>query len=285
VAAIARNSPRTPEVPMGSARDLYLDLMKRSLLNLIYAEQEVTFAAPVGLPKKLISALVRMGGAEVVRRKPLRTLERLEGRDWPLYGQTMVSWKRLENVQFCVEQVIQNSVPGDLIETGVWRGGVSILMRAVLKAYDVADRSVWVADSFAGLPPPNAEKYPQDKDIPYHTFDELVVSLDQVKHNFEIYGLLDDQVKFLKGWFKDTLAQAPIDRLAVMRLDGDMYESTLDALSALYPKLSIGGYVIIDDYGGLPACRQAVHDYREKHGITEKIVPVDWTGVTWQRQR
>jgi len=268
---------------MSSVQDLYLDLMKRSLLNLIYAEQEVIFAAPVGLHKKVIADMVRKGGAEVVRRKPLATEARLEGRDWPLYGQTMVSWKRLQNVQFCVEQAIKNDVPGDLIETGVWRGGVSILMRAVVKAYGVNGRTVWVADSFAGLPPPNVEQYPQDKDIPYHTFNELVVSLEQVKHNFELYDLLDEQVRFLKGWFKDTLATAPIDSLAVMRLDGDMYESTMDALSALYPKLSDGGFVIIDDYGGLPACRQAVHDYRERKGITEEIVPVDWTGVYWQR--
>jgi O-methyltransferase len=69
----------------------------------------------------------------------------------------------------------------------------------------------------------------------------------------------------------------------VLRLDGDLYESTMDALTALYPKLSPGGYAIVDDYGAIPACRQAVHDYRDAHGITEPIQEVDWTGAYWQR--
>jgi O-methyltransferase len=90
-----------------------------------------------------------------------------------------------------------------------------------------------------------------------HKARELAVSLEQVKANFDRYGLLDDQVRFLKGWFRDTLPVAPIERLAVLRLDGDMYESPMDTLVNLYPKLSEGGYVIVDDYGAIPACRQA----------------------------
>ena len=111
----------------------------------------------------------------------------------------------------------------------------------------------------------------------------LAVTVDDVRSNFARYGLLDDQVEFLVGWFADTLATAPIEKLAVMRLDGDFYESTMDALSALYPKLSVGGYVIIDDYGCIDACRAAVHDYREAHGITDEIKLIDWTGAYWKR--
>ena len=111
------------------------------------------------------------------------------------------------------------------------------------------------------------------------------MSLDQVKANFARYDLLDDRVQFLKGWFKDTLPHAPISRLAVMRLDGDLYESTMDALTALYPKLSPGGYVIIDDYGAINACRQAVHDFRNTHGIEDPIQEVDWTGAYWRRSQ
>jgi O-methyltransferase len=104
-----------------------------------------------------------------------------------------------------------------------------------------------------------------------------------VKENFRRYGLLDEQVRFLKGFFHDTLPGAPIERLAVIRLDGDMYESTMDGLVNLYPKLSPGGFIIVDDYGAVPACKQAVHDYRNAHGIEEEIVPIDWTGVFWRR--
>jgi hypothetical protein len=207
----------------------------------------------------------------------------MEGRIWPLVAHTMIGLKRLDNLEFCIEQVITNGVVGDLIETGVWRGGATIFMRAVLKAYGVTDRYVWVADSFEGLPPPEAGKYPHDAGDTLHEARELAISLEQVKANFERYGLLDDQVRFLKGWFRDTLPVAPIERLAVLRLDGDMYESTMDTLVNLYPKLSEGGYVIVDDYGAIPACRQAVHDYRSANAITEEIHDIDWTGIFWQK--
>jgi O-methyltransferase len=194
----------------------------------------------------------------------------------------MLSLARLDNIQFCMESALKDRVPGDVIETGVWRGGATIFMRAVLKAYDVRDRSVWVADSFEGLPPPSGA-YPADADSTLHERRELAVSLEEVSENFRKYDLLDEQVHFLKGWFSRTLPHCPVDRLAVLRLDGDMYESTMDALSHLYGKLSIGGYAIIDDYGAVPACKAAVHDFRERHRITDPILEIDWTGVYWRK--
>lgn len=163
-------------------------------------------------------------------------------------------------------------------------GGAAIFERAILKAHDIKDRLVWVVDSFEGLPAPNVEKYPQDASSRLHTFKELSVSLNKVKANFELYGLLDEQVRFLKGWFKDTLPKAPIKKIALLRLDADMYESTKDALINLYPKLSPGGYIIIDDYGAIPACRQAVEDYRKSMGINAEIMPIDWSGIYWKHE-
>jgi hypothetical protein len=195
----------------------------------------------------------------------------------------MIGLKRLDNLQFCIEEAITNGVVGDLIETGVWRGGATIFMRAVLKAYGVSERCVWVADSFEGLPPPDTGKYPYDAGDTLHQARELAVSLEEVKENFDRYGLLDDQVRFLKGWFRDTLPVAAIERLAVLRLDGDMYESTMDALVNLYPKLSDKGYIIVDDYGCIPACRRAVQHYRSVNGITEEIREIDWAGIFWQK--
>ena len=196
---------------------------------------------------------------------------------------TMIGMKRLANVRTCVEQVLADGIPGDLIETGVWRGGATIFMRAILKAHGIADRVVWVADSFAGLPPPSTACYPHDEGIRLHQFPQLAVPLERVRENFRRYGLLDDQVRFLKGWFRDTLPTAPIGRLAVARLDGDLYESTIQALDALYPKVSPGGFVIVDDYGNVAACRQAVHDFRAGHGIDDAIQRIDWGGVYWRR--
>ena len=193
---------------------------------------------------------------------------REQGDDWPRLAHTMIGMRRMSNLQECVESVLQDNVPGDLIETGVCGGGASHLMRAILKAYGVKDRKVWVADSFEGLPPPSPAVHADKGDF-LHKIDILAVSLDEVRRNFEKYGLLDDQVEFLKGWFKDTLPTAPIQRLALMRLDGDMYQSTMDALTNLYPKLSAGGYVIIDDYAW-KACRQAVTEFRQQEGIRDR---------------
>lgn len=108
------------------------------------------------------------------------------------------------------------------------------------------------------------------------------MSLDTAKANFERYGLLDGQVRFLKGRFSETLRSAPIGRLAVLRLDGDLYESTLITLMALYNRVSAGGYIIVDD-DSLAPCRQAVEDFRREPGIAEAVWPIDWTGVFWQK--
>jgi O-methyltransferase len=180
--------------------------------------------------------------------------------------------------------VVADGIPGDLLEAGVWRGGAAIFMRAAVAALGDQDRLVWVADSFEGLPKPDP-RYDADRGDKHWTQDALAVSLEEVKRNFARYGLLDQQVRFLKGWFKDTLATAPIERLAVLRADGDMYGSTIDILNALYPKLSVGGFAIIDDYGAVPGCKAATDDYRSEHGITEPMEQIDWTGAFWRRQR
>lgn len=208
--------------------------------------------------------------------------DRSTGKDWPSLAHTMIGLNRLNNTRVLAERAIQKGIPGDFIEAGVWRGGACVMMRAVCEAYGDATRQVICADSFEGLPPPNADDYPADTGDKHHTVELLSVGLDDVKNTFAAYGLLDGQVEFLKGWFKDTLPA--LDRtFAIVRLDGDMYESTIQGLDALYPRLSPGGYLIVDDYGAVPACRQAVQEYREQHNITEEIHRVDWTGVWWRK--
>lgn len=248
-------------------RDLYLDLLKRSLLGLIDEDASNLHPEALGKPSRVA---------------PFSRERRVVGRDWPQRAPSMIGEARMDNIRFCIEQALTDGTPGDLIETGVWRGGATIFMRGVLKSHQVADRRVWVADSFEGLPAPNVAKYPHDRGMNLETYKELAISLEDVKANFERYGLLDEQVMFLKGWFRDSLPDAPIKSLAVLRLDGDLYESTMDALVNLYGRLSRGGFVIIDDYH-LPACRQAVHDFRNREDITDAIVPIDRAGVYWQR--
>jgi O-methyltransferase len=215
----------------------------------------------------------------------MRDQQRREvGLDWPAEAETMIGMKRLTSLQHCVETVLTDDIPGDLVETGVWRGGACILMRGVLAAYGDTSRNVWLCDSFQGVPRSDAVNYKADKGIRAQLAAGILgVSEADVRANFERYGLLDDQVRFLPGWFKDTLHDAPIEQISVLRLDGDLYESTIQALDALYPRLSSGGFCIVDDYLAVSVCAQAVTDYRNKHGITAEIVDIDGTGVLWRK--
>src|SRR5581483_5755679 len=191
----------------------------------------------------------------------------------PPWAMTMIGLRRMDNVEMCVRRVIEDDVPGDLIETGVWRGGATIFMRGILRAFDVTDRKVFVADSFQGVPAPNVDRYPADAGLQFHLWP-LAVGVDEVRANFERYGLLDDQVEFVKGWFRDTLPRLRHRRWAVIRLDGDLYESTMDALENLYDGLQPGGWLIVDDHD-IEACRDAVEDYRAKRGVEEPIIEID----------
>lgn len=246
---------------MDAAQHLYLDLLKRTLTGMVYED-----------PSSPVLSSAQTSYAASVRQV---------GGDWPSRAHTMIGRQRLDNLQFCIEQVLADDVPGDLIETGVWRGGACIFMRGALRAYGVTDRTVWVADSFCGFPQDTERG--DDRSMaasPNQAF--LAVTQEQVAHNFELYGLLDDQVQFLPGFFADTLPSAPVSQLVVLRLDGDLYASTTDALSQLYPKLSSGGFVIIDDWN-IPMCQQAVDDYRAAHDITEPITGIDQCGVFWRK--
>jgi glycosyltransferase involved in cell wall biosynthesis len=207
---------------------------------------------------------------------------RLLGRDWPKTAFSMIGRARMRNIRTLVETILREDIPGDLIETGVWRGGACIYMRALLQVHGAKNRTVWVADSFCGLPRPDADRFSADADDTHHTHPQLAVSVDQVRDNFRRLGLLDHQVQFLEGWFKDTLSTAPIERLALLRLDGDMYESTWEAFEALYDKVAPGGFVIVDDYI-LPACAKAVEDWRVREHITAPLQEIDGAGVYWRK--
>ncbi|MFJ9937421.1 TylF/MycF family methyltransferase [Streptomyces virginiae] len=248
---------------MENTAELYLDLLEKVVTNLVYED------API--PN------------EWFPEREFRPENRETGTDWPSVAHTMVGLKRIRNIRTLLDRVVADGVPGDFIETGVWRGGVCIFARGYLKAHGITDRNVWLADSFEGIPDTGEDGHPMDREMALHRCNGVLgVTADTVRENFGRYGLLDDQVRFLPGWFKDTLPTAPVERLAVLRLDGDLYESTLDALDNLYPKLSAGGFVVIDDYF-IPACRKAVDEFREKHGIADEIEAIDEYSVFWRR--
>ncbi len=255
-ASSAASSPSNP-----IATRLYLDMMERTLVGYIYQDP----------------AMDKWG------EKTFAEERRSVGRDWPLRAHSMIGLQRMRNLRRLTELVIQDEVPGDLIETGAWRGGACIMMRAVLAAHGVRDRRVFVADSFAGLPPPDEKTFPADANDDHHTYAELAVSMEEVQENFRRYDLLDDQVVFVKGWFKDTLPRLQVNRLAILRLDGDMYQSTIEALNHLYPKLSPRGFCIVDD-GNVPGCAKAVRDFRDAYQISEPVSDIDGWGFFWRKR-
>jgi O-methyltransferase len=255
------SSSDEPVHPYHILKERYLTLVESALAGTIYED-----------------APLRASGAESYDPR-LREY----GWDWPSKAFTMIGLKRLRNFRAVIESVIGTDVPGDIMETGAWRGGAGIMARAVLAAYSIGDRRVILADSFAGLPPPDPDNYPADAGSDFHKYPELAVPLDEVKRNFAKFGLLDEQVVFLPGWYKDTLPTAPVDRLAVLRLDSDMYESTIQTLDNLYDKVSINGWIVIDDFEVVPACRSAVHDFLKSRDLRPELYPIDGVGVFFRK--
>lgn len=211
---------------------------------------------------------------------------RRAGRDWPLFGYTMTGDLRVEALRKVIEDALKNNVVGDFIELGVWRGGTSIMAAAVFKAYKQTNRKVWVCDSFEGLP--EAAEGLADKNY-WSQMSYLKVSKEQVMHNFQKYGLLNDNIQFVKGFFFDSLPKLRHQqlhsgwKLSILRLDGDMYESCLDSIFNLYEFLSVGGYVIIDDWN-IPECNEAINEFLRTHSLVPNIVRIDKSAVYWKKE-
>lgn len=283
---------------------LYLELLKSSLVNELYIDNEArligvlisllnalplrfddltTYGRDQGLIGKLREFKERGSLIQLIRKRPDGSTEYAnEMRNYTELSHTMIGRMRLDNLQYCIETALDDGVGGDLAETGIWRGGACVLMRGVLAAYGVTDRIVWGADSFEGVP---ASTHPQDAglDLSAATFPVLAVSVEEVEELFRRYGLLDERVRFLKGLFKDTLADAPIESLAVLRLDGDLYESTMDALVPLYDRVSPGGFVIVDDYYSCAPCGRAVDEFRSSRAIASPLEQIDAQSVYWRK--
>jgi Macrocin-O-methyltransferase (TylF) len=296
-----------------TAQQLYIDIVKRAVANILYEDPPVFFYDGTTEP-------VVAGRFDLSRR--------VLGEDGPSLAHTMIGTRRLDNIAKCVEDVLTNNIPGDVIEAGVLRGGSAIFLSACLRAHGSLDRRVFICDSFLQPAPiplfvrlflpviaaipwlgwqrrlllwgqslVKTKSFP-DVRQPSEQLTRFVMwmarhmrlmrkfkegGLDEVRSNFAKYGLLSERIVILKGMFSDTLPTAPIDRLALIRLDGDTYESTRDGLIHLYPKLSAGGYCIIDDYNSFPDCKFAVNEYRERNHIKDEIITIDKLAVFWKK--
>ena len=197
---------------------------------------------PHGSLRKAVLSVFKSANIQLAHLRRGNYERQIAGHDFSDIAHSMVSLKRLDNVQMCVETILRDNIAGDLIETGVMRGGIVILMRAILRAYSVRDRTVWAANSFEGIPPPNPKDYPADAGAQWHLRPLTEARVDHVRRNFERYGLFDDQVQFLPGWFRDTLHKAPVQQLALLRLDGDLYRVNDGCIGSALPEVDAGRF-------------------------------------------
>jgi len=238
---------------MSTAVDLYLDLLKRTLQDNIRTDLDEMVASAHG---------------QVPRRHA-----RQDGSEWPPSSDihTLIGSQRLDNIRHCIETVLRDSIPGDYAEAGTERGGACVFAQAVLKSLGNKNRRLWLANTFSGTVTADAAN------------GLLAVPKEEVKALFERYGLWDENIELLEGDYEETLAEVPIKTLAVIRIDGDSYESTIQALENLYSKLSDGGFVIVDDYGVRETCKAAVDDFRAEKNIVDTLHQIDHSGVYWRR--
>jgi len=272
-------------------RGRYLHLLKRTLTNLIYPENalRITRLESGSFSDDRKARTTEMVQVRYTDAEAYETCVRglrlgspaLSSRSFP---RTLIGLAGLDNIEFCAEQIFADGIAGDFLEAGVWQGGASMMMRALQLAHRQEHRRVWLADTFDGLPINTAEpdvRY--GVDFSKSNYPVLVAPLRNVTDNFRDLGLLDENVRFLQGLFADTLPSADIGPLALLRLDADLYSSTMDALNGLYHRVSPGGFVIVDDYGLLPGCREAIDEFREAHGITDPMQWVNLSCVFWRK--
>ncbi len=198
---------------------------------------------------------------------------------------TMTSPERIVSLIGAVEYIERVSIPGDIVECGVWRGGsMMAVAHALLRLQKI--RRLYLFDTFEGMPPPtNADtNFRGDKasellkKSDHAAWIWAEAQIDEVRRNMEQTGYPQDKVTYVKGKVEDTIpAQAPA-QIALLRLDTDWYESTKHELIHLYPRLSTGGVLIIDDYGHWQGARRAVDEYIEENKLRLLLCRVDYTG-------
>jgi hypothetical protein len=191
---------------------------------------------------------------------------------------TMVSGERLWGLYNAVMSAVENEVLGDIVECGAARGGSAALMGLTLKALGFP-RDLWVCDTFEGIPAPTADDPDEAKQYTGAFRGDLV----EVQELFKQLGILD-HCHLVKGLFQDTLPSLEVEKISVLHLDGDWYESTKCGLECLYDRVSPGGFIQIDDYGHWAGCRKAVEDFFFKRAFVPDLRVLDYTGVQFMKE-
>ncbi len=202
---------------------------------------------------------------------------------------TMTSVERMYSLYNSVKYILSNEIEGDFVECGVWKGGSAMLIAKLLSLHNVKNRKIFLYDTFEGMSEPTefdkdyagekATSLLQQSSIENQASVWCYSSFDEVKDNMLKTGLESSQIIMVKGKVEDTIpAEVPTNKIALLRLDTDWYESTAHELLHLYPLLNIHGVLIIDDYGHWQGCRQAVDEYFEKYNVRLLLNRIDETG-------
>jgi hypothetical protein len=199
---------------------------------------------------------------------------------------TMTSPERVVALRQATEYVVRHDIPGDIVECGVWRGGSMMAVALTLLRLQAKPRRLHLFDTYEGMPPPTAwDRSFQDESAasllaasdPPRSLVWGIARLDEVKEAMRSTGYDEGNIAFIPGRVEQTLPDAAPNEIALLRLDTDWYESTYHELVCLYPRLSVGGVLIIDDYGHWQGARRAVDHYLEKYGVKILLNRIDYT--------
>jgi O-methyltransferase len=190
-------------------------------------------------------------------------------------GYTMLSSRRARTLQRLARTSSKERVVGDLVDCGTFNGGSTVMLST-----GAPDREVWAFDSFEGLP----EAGPRDPARAQEWTGALGASDAKVHEAFKQFAS-PARLHIVKGWFHETFPQAApeIERVAVLHADGDWYESVRLTLETFEPKVSVGGFVVIDDYGAWEGAKEATDEYRAARNISAPLMGIDATGVYWRK--
>lgn len=205
---------------------------------------------------------------------------------------TMSSYQRVSNAYELAKLAEREKLEGSFVECGVWKGGVSAVMAYVAQKFE-SDRKVWLFDSFEGLPEPTKEDGQIAKEYSFgrdsgnlKTIKQCVSTEEDVrKVFFEVLKLNPGGICIKKGWFQNILPKERqnVGKIAILRLDGDWYESTKVCLENMYDNVIIGGYIIIDDYSHWEGAKKAVHDFFSERKINPQLIKIDYAGVYFKK--
>ncbi len=281
------NFLRVRDEQLAEVRDRYLALLRAALLDEHYLENELRIA----------HLLERMQSNQPVHSEHLRAPEshlrkdfvalrnaRRNGQDpdgddvTAHFPFTAMGGIALDHLHECLTTVREEGVAGDLVECGAGKGGGAVYLRGYLEAHAMPQGTVWVADRFRSSPDDRPRRALAEGGI-----EDLQADLNQVRDAFDRFDLLDDRVRFLQGPYRDTLSDAGIGPIALLRLGRGLGADARDVLDALYDRVADGGFVVVEDGAADDGTAAVIEEFRAARGLTAPSTRVGWGGTAWRK--